>query len=51
MFGDTSGLGRVLYKLLLESDGEDGGVDEEDPGVPEVINFVRADLGGHLKYS
>ena len=32
MFGDASGLGRVLYKLLPELDGEDGGVDEEEPG-------------------
>ena len=32
MFGDLSGLGQVLCELLFESDGEDGGVDEEDPG-------------------
>ena len=32
MFGDAAGLGQVLYQLLSEPDGEDGGVDEEDPG-------------------
>ena len=32
MFGYTPGFGQVLYQFLLESDGEDGGVDEEGPG-------------------
>jgi len=32
VFGDASGVGRVLCELLPEPDGEDGGVDEEGPG-------------------
>jgi len=32
MLGDMFGLGQVLHQLLSESDGENGGVDEEDPG-------------------
>jgi len=29
--GDLSGVSRVLCELMLESDGEDGGLDEEGP--------------------
>jgi len=32
LYGDSSGVGRVLCELVLEQDGQDGGLDEEDPG-------------------
>jgi len=31
VYGDLSGVGRGLCELVLEPDGEDGGLDEEDP--------------------
>jgi len=32
VLGDAFGLSGVLHQLLLEQDGEDGGVDEEGLG-------------------